>query len=95
MKREQLEENVIAFWLKHLNEMDSYLDRMEATQEEREDVYGWVEEGNNYMTNGDYLYGDDGELLDFVEAQRTFEEIRKKPINANSLCNEKEKRRWK
>ena len=84
MKREQLEENVVAFWLNYLNEMDSYLDRMEATQEEKEDVYEWVEEGNDYMSNGDYLYGSDGELLDFIEAQRTFEEIHKKKITANA-----------
>lgn len=72
---EETEFNYAALWFCYLNELESYLNKMNATAEERLDVYEWVNEGNDFMNNGDYLYEEDGTPTDYITAARLYEEL--------------------
>ena len=52
-----------------------YLRKMNATPEERKEVMAWVRDGNDFMTNGDYIYDEFGHPADYITASRAMDEI--------------------
>ena len=55
--------------------VNEYLRKMNATPEERKEVMAWVRDGNDFMTNGDYIYDEFGHLADYITASRAMDEI--------------------
>ncbi|MDQ0362572.1 hypothetical protein [Breznakia pachnodae] len=74
-----------ALWSSYLDEVEVYLKRMNATDEERLDVYEWVNEGNDFMNNGDYIYKEDGSPADYITALRLFGELRKEKLKEKKM----------
>lgn len=52
-----------------------FLRQMNATLEERKEVLAWVCDGNDFMTNGDFITDEQGMPLDYITANRAMEEI--------------------
>ena len=52
-----------------------YLNRMNASPEEREEVLAWGRAGHDFMTNGDGIADDSGALMDYLSASRAMAEI--------------------
>ena len=57
-----------------LEQLRKYESSMEMTREEKKELRKWVAAGNSPYENGDYIYGENGWLLDFVRATRFVEE---------------------
>lgn len=55
-------------------QLRKYESSMEMTREEKKELRKWVAAGNSPYENGDYIYGENGWLLDFVRATRFVDE---------------------
>ena len=55
-------------------QLRKYESSMEMTREEKKELRKWVAAGNSPYENGDYIYGENGWLLDFVRATRFVKE---------------------
>ena len=51
------------------------------TSDEQKELREWVNDGNSVYDNPYLLYGDDGRPMDFIDATRTFEDMRRNPEN--------------
>ena len=69
-KQDEIENNIIQFWIQHLKEVEHYINIMNATDEERLAVYEWVEEMNACETNPYKLCNEHGKPLDYISAYR-------------------------
>ena len=60
-----------------LAQLMDYENNLQMTEEERKSLHAWVAEGKSPYDNGDYIYREDGSLMDFISAIRfTDEQIR-------------------
>lgn len=51
-------------------ELKDYEKKTEMSSEECYELHKWVSAGNSIHNNPDYIYGEDGYPMDFVEAYR-------------------------
>lgn len=58
-----------------MTRVEEYLRKMNATPEERKEVLDWVHDGNDFMTNGDYIADENGRPMDYISASRAMDEI--------------------
>lgn len=52
-----------------------YLVEVDATHEELIELKTWISEGNNYTDNGNYLSNENGQPMDFINAERFEKEL--------------------
>ena len=53
----------------------SYFYERHATNDEVKEVLKWISKGNDYKTNGSFIYDEKGKLMDYINAMRMEIEI--------------------
>ena len=65
--------NLLRAELRTLHEYEEMFDEM--TEEEKNELCGWMAQGNSVNSNPHLLYGENGCLMDFLDASRTSEDM--------------------
>jgi hypothetical protein len=64
----------------HLNELREYVRKIRRiTELERRELYKWVADGNSVYSNPNYIYGEDGGIMDFISAFRVETDMSNNP----------------
>jgi len=72
-------EGVMRYLKNELKEYKQNIGKISA--DERKELHEWVADGNSVYSNPYYLYGENGHLMDYIEACRINEDMWKNPQN--------------
>ncbi|MDQ0362506.1 hypothetical protein [Breznakia pachnodae] len=63
-----------------------YLIEVDITHEELIELKTWISEGNDYNDNGNYVSNENGQSMDFINAERFYSELCEKKSEEDILC---------